>query len=169
MHRMCPLSGSSSYLPRSFYQGVRHSSLLPIKTEIVGARFERQSWLPVPVLIGAIEICQRPCPSLSMLFSSDLANSQDLMLFAAWFFILIQDSSLFISHSPHSWQCYEGMSISSFICLLSIINESWHDHTGAVQLLEQICSFLLLRGYSEYACAIILKIKGRRSSSRAHL
>ena len=41
-------------------QGIRYSSLLPIKTEIVGARFERKSWLPVPVLIGTIGGCQRP-------------------------------------------------------------------------------------------------------------
>jgi Domain of unknown function (DUF4878) len=45
----------------SIDQGVGHSSPLPIKTEIVGARFEHQSWLPVPVLMGAIGSCQRPC------------------------------------------------------------------------------------------------------------
>src|SRR5260370_41006824 len=42
-------------------QGVRHSSPLTIKTEIVGLRFERTSMLPVPVLAGIIEGCQRPC------------------------------------------------------------------------------------------------------------
>jgi hypothetical protein len=41
-------------------QGLRHSSSLTIKTEMVGTRFERKSWLPVPVLMGTIEICQRP-------------------------------------------------------------------------------------------------------------
>jgi hypothetical protein len=41
-------------------QGVGHSSPLPIKTEIVGTRFERKSWFPVPVLMGAMGICLRP-------------------------------------------------------------------------------------------------------------
>ena len=41
-------------------KGVRHSSPLTIKTEIVGLRFERTSMLPVPVLAGIIERCQRP-------------------------------------------------------------------------------------------------------------
>jgi hypothetical protein len=42
-------------------QGVRYSSPLPSKTEIVGTRFERKSWLPVLVLMGNIGSCQRPC------------------------------------------------------------------------------------------------------------
>src|SRR5260370_14023117 len=42
-------------------QGVRHSSPLTIKTEIVVLRFERTSMLPVPVLAGIIAGCQRPC------------------------------------------------------------------------------------------------------------
>ena len=41
-------------------QGVGHASPLTIKTEIVGLRFERTSMLPVPVLAGIIERCQRP-------------------------------------------------------------------------------------------------------------
>ncbi len=41
-------------------QGVRHFSPLTIKTEMAGARFERNLWLAVPVLMGAIGMCQRP-------------------------------------------------------------------------------------------------------------
>jgi hypothetical protein len=40
-------------------QGGRHSSPLPLKTEIVGTRFERKSWLLVPVLRGTFGSSQR--------------------------------------------------------------------------------------------------------------
>jgi hypothetical protein len=41
-------------------QGVRHFLPLPIKTENIGARFERNLWLAVSVLMGNIGFCQRP-------------------------------------------------------------------------------------------------------------
>ncbi len=41
-------------------QGLRHSLPLPIKTEVVGTRFERKSWLTVPILMGNIGSCQSP-------------------------------------------------------------------------------------------------------------
>jgi len=47
-------------------QGVRHSSPLPIKTKIVGARFERKSSFSYPVLMGAIGNGQRPCRDIGL-------------------------------------------------------------------------------------------------------